>query len=223
MPAPRLSFIFDFISPNAYIAWTQVHSLAARHGHAVDAVPVLFAGLLSANRALGPAEVRNKWRWMVRDIVRKAASLRIPLVPPTSHPFNPLLALRLASLDMPTENRRRLIDVLFEAIWAGGPGVTDPDVVSQVLAERGFDGPSLVRAAGSDQVKLALRRQTEAAVKKQVFGVPSVIVGDRLFWGYDDFPHLEAHLAGGDAFDPAALAVWEAVPPSAGRKIQGSH
>lgn len=219
MPVQRLNFLFDFISPNAYLAWTQVHALAERHGYVVTSVPVLFAGLLGANRAQGPAEVRNKWRWMVRDIVRKARALAVPLEAPTSHPFNPLLALRLASLDLSDADRRRLIDVLFEAIWAGGPGVTDPQVVSRLLDAQGFDGASMVLAATADAVKARLRRQTDGAVEQRVFGVPTVLVSDRLFWGYDDFPHLDAFLAGDDRFDETVFTAWEAVRPTAVRKL----
>lgn len=222
MPVTRLSFLFDFISPNAYIAWSRIHELAGRHQASVDPVPLLFAGLLSAKGAVGPAEVRDKWRWMIRDIVRKGAALGLTLEPPRSHPFNPLLALRLASLPLPDVERRRLIDALFGAVWAGGPGVTDPDVVADVLNAAGFDGPALVRDAGQPRAKARLREQTERAAAEGVFGVPSVIVrsdrADRLFWGYDDFPQVDAYLAGNDSLDETVLKAWEAVRPTAVRR-----
>ena len=98
MPTRTLRFYFDYISSNAYIAWTQLPALAKRYDLAVEPVPVLFAGLLEAYGQLGPAEVPVKAAWMAKNNLRKAVRLGIPLRPPVHHPFNPLLALRISSL-----------------------------------------------------------------------------------------------------------------------------
>ena len=82
-----LRLYFDFISHNAYLAWTQIHDLAARHGRTVEPVPVLFAALLGAYGQLGPAEVPPKAWWMAKNVLRKATLLGVPLRPPASHPF----------------------------------------------------------------------------------------------------------------------------------------
>src|SRR4051794_39152535 len=100
-PEPTLAFYFDFISPYAFIAWTQVHAIAERNGATVVAIPVLFAGLLDAHGTKGPAETPAKRVYTFRDAYRKAPRAGLPpLRPPPSHPFNPLLALRVASLPM---------------------------------------------------------------------------------------------------------------------------
>ena len=96
MSAASIRFCFDYISSNAYLAWTQLPALAARHGAAVEPVPVLFAGLLEAHGQLGPAEVRPKALWMFKNNLRKAALLGLTLRPPRFHPFNPLLPLAKA-------------------------------------------------------------------------------------------------------------------------------
>jgi len=93
MASEAVRFYFDFVSPNAYLAWTQLPALAAQYGTAIEPVPVLFAGLLEAHGQLGPAEMPAKTRWMVRNNLRKAARLGVALNPPAFHPFNPLLAL----------------------------------------------------------------------------------------------------------------------------------
>ena len=214
----RVQFYFDYISPNAYLAWTQIHPLLARYGRRVDPVPVLFAGLLRAHDLLGPAEVRPKWRWMVRDIVRKAKLLDIPLGPPSSHPFNPLLALRVTSLPMDDVVRTRLIDGLFRAVWAGGSGATDPGQIAAVADEAGLDGRAAVERAGESETKDRLRRQTDDAIFRGVFGVPTIVCGGQLFWGYDDLPHLEERLSGSLCYDPAELDPWEKTPRGATRR-----
>ena len=75
----------------------------------------------------------------------------------------------------------------------------------------------MIEEAGSDSVKLRLREQTDAAVNQRVFGVPTVVVDQQLFWGYDDFPYLDAYLSGGDSPDESEIAAWERVQPSSVR------
>jgi 2-hydroxychromene-2-carboxylate isomerase len=201
-------FLFDYISSNAYLAWVELPKIAARYGAAIEPVPVLFAGLLEAHGQLGPAEVRPKALWMARNNLRKAALLGVRIEPPRHHPFNPLLALRVSGLPMPEERRRALIGALFEAVWADGLHVSDPDTVAAVAARAGLDGPAIVAAAGEPAAKARLRADTDAAIASGVFGVPTMQVGGELFWGYDDLPYLELHLAGKDPLDAAEAAKW---------------
>src|SRR5512147_2397257 len=104
-----LRFYFDYLSTNAYVAWTQLPKLSERFGVEVEPVPVLFAGLLGAHGQLGPAEVIPKAIWMAKNNLRKAALLGVPLNPPRHHPWNPLLSLRISSLPLPEPQRRALI------------------------------------------------------------------------------------------------------------------
>ncbi len=209
-------FLFDYISPYAYIAWTQIHDLAAQHGVTVEPVPVLFAAMLNANDTRGPAEIPSKRLYVFKDVLRTAAVLGIPLSPPPAHPFNPLLALRLTACPMSGPTRRALIDRLFAATWGGGPGVSDPDVVERIAAEVGID--DAVARASTPAAKSRIRESTDAALAAGVFGVPTVLVGGELFWGYDSFPHLSRHLAGRDPLDADALARWADPPAAASRR-----
>ncbi len=214
-----IRFYFDYISSNAYLAWTQLPTLAEAHGFAIDAVPVLFAGLLEAHGQLGPAEIPAKSLWMVKNTLRKAAVLGVPLNPPAFHPFNPLLALRISSLPLPAPQRFSLIDALFRAVWVDRLHVSDPDVVSRVADDRGLAGATLVAEAQSPDCKARVRAQTDGAIAHGVFGVPSMEVGQELFWGYDDFPYLERLLAGKDSLDSAEWQKWHGSPrPSAVRR-----
>src|SRR5437870_11425844 len=81
-------FYFDYESPNAYLAWTQLPTLADRYGFTVDPVPVLYAALLDANGQLGPGEQPTKGRWMAKNMLRKALLLGAPLSRPAFLPFN---------------------------------------------------------------------------------------------------------------------------------------
>jgi 2-hydroxychromene-2-carboxylate isomerase len=214
-----IRFYFDYISTNAYLAWAELPALAAKHGVRVEPVPVLFAGLLEAHGQLGPAEVRPKALWMFKNNLRKAAVLGLPLNPPAFHPFNPLLALRVSSLPLPDPERGALISALFEAVWVHGLHVSEPAVVAQVASGIGLDGAELVARAQRDDTKARLRAQTDDAIARGVFGVPSMEVGGEVFWGYDDFPWLDLYLAGKDPLATRAdLAGSRPVAASARRR-----
>jgi 2-hydroxychromene-2-carboxylate isomerase len=209
---PRVRFYFDYISSNAYLAWLELPKLAARYGAAVDPVPVLFAGLLEANGQLGPAEVPPKIHWMWKNNLRKAALLGVPLNPPAFHPFNPLLALRVSSLGLAESERTALVGGLFKAVWVERMHVSEPEVVEQVANAAGLDGARLVAEANTPESKARLRAETDDAIARGVFGVPSMRVGEELFWGYDDLPYLEHLLAGTDPLDPEDVPKWTRAP-----------
>jgi 2-hydroxychromene-2-carboxylate isomerase len=217
----------DYISNNAYLAWEELPKLAAKHGATYEPVPVLFAGLLEAHGQLGPAEVPAKRRWMGFNTLRKARLLGLPLDRPAHHPFNPLLALRASSIAEPAEKRDALVTALMRAVWTRRLHVSEPAVVAALADEVGLDGAALVARASEPDAKARLRKQTDDAIAAGVFGVPTMIVGaptlgvgEQLFWGYDDFPYLELHLAGKDPLRPEDLARFMTgeVRPSAQRR-----
>lgn len=215
-----IRFCFDFISPYAYLAWTQVHALADRHGRAVEPVPVLFAALLDHHGTVGPAEVPAKRRYLMFDVVRKARALGVPVGPPKAHPFNPLLALRVASTPMDDGVRKRLIDRIYAAVWSGeARDVEDRGVVAALASEVGLDGARVITDAESPEGKARVRTQTEAAVADGVFGVPTMLVDGEPFWGVDSLPQLETFLREGrPTIDRETLVTWSALKPSAERK-----
>ncbi len=211
-------FHFDFISPYAYLAWTRIHALAERFERDVVPVPTLLAPLLAHGGTKGPAEIPAKRFYMFFDVMRSAHVLRVPIAPPPSHPFNPLHALRVASLEMPAADKRRLIDALYAAVWANRHGVETAEKVAKVASAAGFDGEDLVRRASEQAIKDRLRKQTDDAIAAGVFGVPTMRVDGEMFWGLDSFGHLERHLRGEGVDVRSKLAEWGAIPASASRK-----
>src|SRR4029453_9769516 len=152
-----IKFYFDYESPNAYLAWTQLPKLANRHGFTVDPVPILYAALLDANGQLGPGEQPTKGLWMSKNLVRKALLLGVPLNRPAFIPFNPLLALRMTILPLEDGMRRALIDAFFRAVWVRGLHVSDATVAEAVASEIGLPGPLLVAQAQTPETKSQLR------------------------------------------------------------------
>jgi 2-hydroxychromene-2-carboxylate isomerase len=207
MTKTPLSFHFDFLSPSAYLAWREVHALAEKHGRTVTAVPTLLAALLSAHGHKGPAEIEPKRIYTGKHVLRLAADHEAPLVPPPVHPFNPLLPLRIASLERP--DQRAIIDALYAAAWGGGGGVHDEALVHNALAARGLPADALIAEGKSDAAKRRLREATDRALAQGCFGVPTLFVDGELFWGFDSFAHVDRYLAGKDPVSKEQLAIWE--------------
>jgi len=214
----RLYFFFDYISHNAYLAWHKAPAIAARHGLELTPVPVLFGAMLSHYRQVGPAELPAKSRWMLRNVLRKAQIHGIPIAPPASHPFNPLLPLRVSCAVDDDDTRRRLVDRLFRATWAESRAVNEPQALEPLLAELGL--ATVLAAAGTEPVKQRLRENTDAALAAGIFGVPTFAARGELFWGFDDLEYLEMFLKGSDVLAPDAGIAdgWARVRPSIERR-----
>jgi 2-hydroxychromene-2-carboxylate isomerase len=223
MTADReITFHFDFLSPYAYLAWTQIHSIALRHGREVRPIPTLLAPLLAEGGTKGPAEIPAKRVWVFKDTYRSAKVLGVPFAPPSAHPFNPLLALRTSSVPMPEPDRRRVIDAFYREAWGGGRRpLDDRDVVATVLRELDLDADTLIANATSDAGKARLKAQTEEAIRLGVFGVPTMFVDNELFFGLDSFGHLELRLQGKDPLDDDALEQWQHLGATAQRRQNG--
>ncbi len=203
-----IAFHFDFISPYAYLAWTQIHAVAARHGETVLPVPTLLAALLAHGKTKGPAEIPAKRAYLVVDALRISRVLGVPIAPPAAHPFNPLLALRAASLDPSA------IGAIYEATWAKREPVDTEEALSRIV------DPDLIKRASSDEAKAKLRTQTDAAIARGVFGVPTMILDDgAMFWGVESLPHLERHLSGDKVNVREVMGEWSKVKATAQRKV----
>jgi 2-hydroxychromene-2-carboxylate isomerase len=200
---------FDFVSPYSYIAFTRLNELPSEI--AVELRPVLFAGLLNHFGQKGPAEVPVKRRWTYRWCTWWAKSLGIPLRFPASHPFNPLHHLRLAIAAGVTP---KAVGRIFEAIWTTGAEVADPAAFKALALALGVDEARLA----SQDVKDALKRNTDEAAARGVFGVPTYEVDGELFWGADAIGFVKAFLADPAVLHNDAIRRVDALPVGAARK-----
>ncbi|HSP77625.1 MAG TPA: 2-hydroxychromene-2-carboxylate isomerase [Myxococcaceae bacterium] len=212
-----LRFFFDYVSPYAYLAWTQLPALAERHGRPLELVPVLFAGVLNALGTTGPAEVAPKRFYIYKHTRRLAHELGVPLVMPEAHPFNPLLALRVTAAVREVEARHRLVSALYAAAWAGGGGLVEPERVSALVASVGLDAEALLAAARTPAVKDEVRRNTEELLALEGFGVPTLVADGELFFGVDSLGHLERFLRGEDPLSREELERLRNLPVAASR------
>jgi 2-hydroxychromene-2-carboxylate isomerase len=220
-----IEFCFDFVSPYAYLAWTQLAALGARVGRDIEARPVLFAGLLNAHGTKGPAEVPAKRAYVFKDVLRAAHRAGVTVIPPPAHPFNPLLALRIAGLPLDGALRARVVDALFVATWAGGDCIDSAERISTALGRVGIDAAPLLAQATTAEAKDRLRRNTADAITRGAFGVPTLFVDGEMFFGSDSFPYIEAYLRGEDpvARHQELLRRWLDLPAAANRAESPTH
>ena len=194
----QLTFWFDPISPFAHLAFERLPEALEGLSYGVSYRPILFAGLLKHWGQKGPAEIEPKRAWTFRQVAWFAHRHGVQLQTPAQHPFNPLALLRLAWACAPeggTPNRR-VCEAVLHHVWQGGADANDAQrlaALTQELAPRA--DPT------SEAVKATLKTNTEQALATGVFGVPTIELDGRLFWGLDSLEMLAAYLRGDAWFD----------------------
>ena len=200
---------FDFVSPFAYICLHRLKELPS--DLQVEYRPVLFAGLLNHWGQKGPAELSTKRRYTYRWSHWWAKSLGVPLRYPAAHPFNPLHHLRLA---IACGSRPEAVRRIFDAVWTSGAEATDPARFAALLKELAVKKEDLEKS----EIKEKLRSNTEEAVRRGVFGVPTFEVDGELFWGADSIEFLKDFLSDPSAIRNEEMRRLDEMPVAAARR-----
>ena len=186
---------FDFISPFAYLQLPKM--LALRERIAIEAMPIVFGAVLARHGQVGPAEIPGKRAFTYRFVQWRADRDGIPLRFPPAHPFNPLAALRLC---IAAGSGWDTVMAIFGHIWRDGGGANTADLQG-VARALGID--DIAAAVAQEEVKARLHANTETALAAGVFGVPTLALGEELFWGNDASAMIEDRLADPALFDGA--------------------
>ncbi|APR85010.1 2-hydroxychromene-2-carboxylate isomerase [Minicystis rosea] len=195
---PEVSFYFDFSSPFAYLASTQIEEVAARNGARVRFRPFLLGALF---KEIGTADVplftmpEAKRRHVALDIDRWARCYGVPFRFPSRFPMNTVKALRLV-LQLPEAERPKLVHALFRALWVDDRDLYDDTALTRIANDVGLDGTALVAGTKLEPVKEQLKQLTLEAARAGLCGAPSFVVGDLLFWGQDRLMFVEKAIRG---------------------------
>jgi len=192
-----IEFYFDFGSPAAYLAATQLPHIAADTGAELVWKPMLLGGVFQATGNHSPAEIKPKGPYMTVDLQRFARRYAVPFVHNPHFPINTLLLMRGATgvqMQMP-DRFADYAKAIYTAMWVDALDMNDPATVGRVLQAAGFDAGAILALANAQATKDQLKATTTEAVERGVFGAPTMFVGDQMFWGQDRLDFVREALA----------------------------
>jgi 2-hydroxychromene-2-carboxylate isomerase len=197
MTTKSVEFYFDFGSPTAYLAATQLPKLCDDAGADLVWKPMLLGGVFQATGNHSPATIAAKRPYMVADMARFARRYGVPMKFNPHFPINTLVLMRGATgMQMhEPELFRAYVDAIYHAMWAEPRNMGDPATVGAVLQETGFDAAKIQALAEAPEVKDRLKAVTQEAVERGVFGAPTMFVGQQMFWGQDRLDFVREALA----------------------------
>ena len=195
----HLDFVYDFCSPNAFLAYKTLPPLTAKHGVQVHYVPVLLSTIFKATNNQSPfqafSENRQKSAYLTHDLHRFARARKLSFHMSPHFPVNTKYAMRGAVFASGKSWETSYIDAIFDAIWVHGQKVDELAVLTDILHEHELPVRKIREAITNIEIKQKLKDQTKAAVKRGVFGVPSMFAGSEMFFGKNSMGNLDLELS----------------------------
>jgi 2-hydroxychromene-2-carboxylate isomerase len=197
--AEPIDFYFEFASPYGYLASTQIDTIVARYGREVVWHPIMLGAAFKLTGAQPLIQTPLKGDYMMRDLPRFARLLDVPFKAPPVMPANSLAASR-ACIWLEQDDRAKakaLAQAVFHAHWGEGRDIARPEDMADIAAPLRIERAALLAAVADPAIKERLKRATETAIGRGVFGSPFVLVDGEAFWGADRLDQVERWLARG--------------------------
>ena len=195
-----VDFIFDFASPNAYLVHKIVPEIEARTGARFSYIPCLLGGIFKATGNQAPmiafGGIKNKPEYDALEMQRFIT--RHELTGFKMNPHFPVISLMLVRGALVAERDGYLmkyIDAMVDAMWEQGLKLDDAEVLHKALADAGFDADKIMSDMGDEAIKAKLLENTNAAVERGAFGIPTFFVGEEMFFGKERLGQVEELLA----------------------------
>jgi 2-hydroxychromene-2-carboxylate isomerase len=197
--AAPIEFYFDFSSPYGYLASTKIDELAARFGSEAAWRPFLLGVVFKTTGQSPLTEQPMRAPYSLHDFTRSARLLGVPFRMPEPFPFPSQAACRAVywAGDRDPAKGKALANAIYHAAFGDGRDVRSPEAVVAIAASIGIDGDALSAALDDPVVKERLKTETEAAMKRGVFGSPFIFVDGEPFWGHDRLGQVERWLETG--------------------------
>lgn len=194
MPARHFDFFYDLGSPYSYLAATQLRGIEERTGARARLHPITLGGLRKAVGTTMPSSAQLVY--MSQDVQLWARRYGVPMQIPSAFPTKSIQALRACVVAEGQGRQAEAMMALFRAYFAEGNDLAQPEVIAAALQGAGFDAKAVLAATEAQDAKDGLRKNTELALSRGVFGVPAFFVGERLYFGNDRLEFVEAALRG---------------------------
>jgi len=205
--ANRVELIFDFVSPNAYLIWWPLRELVQRTGAQLDITPVFLGGMHKLTGNAPPMirnkDVKGKVEYDMLEMQRFIAKHNLTKY--RLHPKFPFNSITLQRLLVAAEQDGRgvqFVEAMLPVIWEEGVDITDPETLGKAVADAGFDAADMIARIQTDEVKQAVFANTDHAVARGAFGIPTLFVGSKddeteMFFGKERLSQIENLLAQG--------------------------
>ena len=178
-------FFFDFISPYSYLAHKQIRNIEYQYKIEINYMPILLSGLLNLAEIKASAFIPAKAKFMIKDCKLFAEKLNIKFKFNSYFPIQSLNLMR-GVLIAKKENKTSLyIDKFFDACWKDGLNLNDQEIVDKILEDLNFNLEAFKLKISEQKIKDELKKRTKDAYLKGVFGAPSFIINNKMFWGQD--------------------------------------
>lgn len=198
MPVSPIVFFFDFASPYAYLASTQIEALALAHGRGIEWVPMLLGPIFARTGARPLVEIPLKSEYARIDLPRSARFFGVPYVEPTPFPVATHQAARVLlglQRELPTA-AVPWIHGVFGAYFGDGRDVSAMPTLHALGRDLGLDAARIDAWCADTTIKDALRANVDRALSLGVCGSPFFIIDDEPFWGVDRLPQMDRWLRG---------------------------
>ena len=202
MARKTIEYIFDFGAPNGYLAWYPLKDIAARTDARLEVTPVFLGGMHKLTGNAPPmvrdAGVKGKVAYAALEFQRfldRHGMDKFRIHP--ALPFNSILPQRVLVAAQDEPEKHAIVEALLPAVWERNIDCGDIEVVGRELAGAGLDAERLLAATQDAAVKAELADNTERAVARGAFGIPTYFVDDEMWFGKERLGQLESYLAGG--------------------------
>ena len=179
-----IDFYFDFISPYSYLAHKKINSIKKKKSTPFNYKPILVGGLHNLQGITAPAFIRPKLKHMVNDCILIAKKNNFDFIWNSKFPINSLNIMR-GYLFVNANLKNLYLDLIFDAYWKDNLDVSNEEVLKTLLNKNNIDLDSFLLGIKDHKIKDELKNVTQKAHDKEIFGTPTFIVNNKIFWGQD--------------------------------------
>ena len=180
-----VDFYFDFISPYSFLAHKQIKKIEKKNEIKIKFKPILLGGLHNLHGIKAPAFIPAKAKFMIRDCKLIAEKNKIQFKFNSYFPVKTLNLMRGVLISEEDDFQSYYIDKIFDAIWKDGLNMNDQLIIDKVLKNLEINPKTFILRFSNENVKNLLKEKTNDAFNKGVFGAPTFIVNNKLYWGQD--------------------------------------